>query len=54
MPIYKYVSKERIDILKNAHIRFTQPSATKVAYSYILLHNFNDPFHPLVPMAFKK
>jgi len=32
MPICKYVSSERIDILKNAHIRFTQPAA------------FNDPF----------
>lgn len=32
MPIYKYVSSERIDIIKNAHIRFTQPAA------------FNDPF----------
>lgn len=32
MPIYKYFSLERIDILKNAHIRFTQPAA------------FNDPF----------
>lgn len=32
MPIYKYVTEERIDILENAHIRFTQPS------------EFNDPF----------
>lgn len=32
MPIYKYVTEERIDILQNAHIRFTQPS------------EFNDPF----------
>lgn len=32
MPIYKYVSAERIDILKNGYIRFTQPGA------------FNDPF----------
>jgi hypothetical protein len=32
MSIYKYVSSERIDILKNAYIRFTQPAA------------FNDPF----------
>jgi hypothetical protein len=32
MAIYKYVTAERIDIFKNGHIRFTQPSA------------FNDPF----------
>ena len=32
MPIYKYVTAERIDILRHARIRFTQPSA------------FNDPF----------
>lgn len=32
MPIYKYVTEERIDILQDAHIRFTQPS------------EFNDPF----------
>jgi hypothetical protein len=32
MAIYKYVTVERIDIFKNGHIRFTQPSA------------FNDPF----------
>lgn len=32
MAIYKYVSPERADILKNAHIRFTQPAT------------FNDPF----------
>lgn len=32
MPIYKYVTEERIDILQNAYIRFTQPS------------EFNDPF----------
>lgn len=32
MPIYKYVSEDRIDIIQNAHIRFTQPS------------EFNDPF----------
>lgn len=32
MAIYKYVTEERIDILENGFIRFTQPSA------------FNDPF----------
>ncbi|HYX72602.1 MAG TPA: DUF2971 domain-containing protein [Nitrososphaera sp.] len=32
MSLYKYVIAERIDILRNARIRFTQPSA------------FNDPF----------
>ena len=32
MGIYKYISTERIDILINEHIRFTQPSS------------FNDPF----------
>lgn len=32
MPLYKYVTFDRIDILKDEHIRFTQPSA------------FNDPF----------
>ena len=32
MSIYKYIPPERIDILQNNHIRFTQPSA------------FNDPF----------
>jgi hypothetical protein len=32
MPLFKYVTFERLDILKNEHIRFTQPSA------------FNDPF----------
>jgi len=32
MAIYKYVTAERIDIFKNGHIRFTQPSV------------FNDPF----------
>jgi hypothetical protein len=32
MPLYKYVPSERIDILTNGFLRFTQPSA------------FNDPF----------
>ena len=32
MPIYKYVTEDRIDIIQNAHIRFTQTS------------EFNDPF----------
>jgi hypothetical protein len=32
MPIYKYVTSDRTDILENAFIRFTQPDA------------FNDPF----------
>ena len=32
MPLYKYVTFDRIDILKDEHIRFTQPSAS------------NDPF----------
>ena len=32
MSLYKYLTFERMDILENAHIRFTQPSA------------FNDPF----------
>ncbi len=32
MPLYKYVTAERVDILKNGLIRFTQPAA------------FNDPF----------
>jgi hypothetical protein len=35
MSLYKYVTFDRIDILKNEHIRFTQPSA------------FNDPFELL-------
>jgi len=32
MPLYKYVTFDRIDVLKTGHIRFTQPAA------------FNDPF----------
>jgi len=32
MPVYKYVTSDRVDILINSHIRFTQPGA------------FNDPF----------
>lgn len=32
MALYKYVTMERIDVLENGHIRFTQPTA------------FNDPF----------
>lgn len=35
MGIFKYATFERIDILSNAHIRFTQPSS------------FNDPFELL-------
>lgn len=46
MPLYKYVANERVDILKNSLIRFTQPAALNDPFDFMpaITHLYSERF----------